>query len=241
MTAATAVAPSVVRPASPICSCEGLTIGYGRARARVVALDDVSLEVRSSELLALLGASGSGKTTLLQALGGLVVPDAGEVKLAGESLSSLDAAARGKARAGTIAYVFQGSNLIPHLSARENLEFARLVASAAGREGPDSNSALALVGLAHKADSMPSELSGGEQQRVAIARAVTQAPDVLLCDEPTGHLDSDTGRRVLDMMVALRAELGPALVIATHDPAVAKRADRVVVLSEGRIVPGGSS
>jgi ABC-type lipoprotein export system ATPase subunit len=233
-----AVRPETVRrPATPIAACKGLTVAHGRGAARVVALDNVSVEIRAGELVAILGASGSGKTTLLHVLGGLIEPQSGEVTLRGEPLSSLDAAARGRARAGAIAYVFQGSNLLPHLSARENLDFAAVVAGERAdlKAGPGPEQALALVGLEHKAQAMPAELSGGEQQRVAIARAIVQAPDLLLCDEPTGHLDSDTGKRVLDMLTVLRGELDLALAIATHDAAIAERADRVIRLVEGRV------
>jgi putative ABC transport system ATP-binding protein len=225
------------RPEVPIAACAGLTVAHGRGAARVVALADVSIEIRTGELVAVLGPSGSGKTTLLHVLGGLIEPESGEVTLMGEPLASLDAAARGRARAGAVAYVFQGSNLLPYLSASENLDFAALVAGAHadGRRAPDPEQALALVGLEHKAQAMPAELSGGEQQRVAIGRAIVQAPDLLLCDEPTGHLDSDTGKRVLDMLTALRGELDLALAIATHDADVAKRADRVIGLVEGRV------
>lgn len=228
-------------PAQPrdgaLTAARGLTVSFGAGRTRVVALSEVDLEIHPGELLALLGASGSGKTTLLHALGGLVVPSSGKVLWKGAELSSLDAVARGQARAGGIAYVFQGSNLIPHLSVWENLAFAALVARRMHPAGnaPGPERALALVGLEHKAEATPSGLSGGEQQRVAVARAVVQASELMLCDEPTGHLDFDTGRRVLDMLEALRAELGLTLVIATHDENVAARAGRTVRLVEGRI------
>jgi ABC-type lipoprotein export system ATPase subunit len=205
----------------------------------VIALAGVDLVVPENDYLALLGRSGSGKTTLLHVLGGLIVPGAGEVRLRREPLSSLDAAARGDARAGAIAYVFQGSNLLPNLSVWENVAFADLVArerdEKAQRDlGPDA--LLQLVGLPQKAEALPAELSGGEAQRVAIARALVQQPELLLCDEPTGHLDSDTGARVLDLIGALRDEFSFALAIATHDADVAARAARTVELADGRIV-----
>lgn len=223
----------------PLASCRGVSVAYGAGSARVTALDAVTMEVRHGEFLALIGASGSGKTTLLHVLGGLLAPTEGTTYWKGKPLSSLSSAARSRERAGGIAYVFQGSNLISHLSAWENLAFAAMVSTTADRARATPERALALVGLEHKADAMPSELSGGEQQRVAIARAVVQSPDLLLCDEPTGHLDSDTGVRVLDMLAGLRDEVGFGLVVATHDSDIAGRAARQLEMEEGHIVAGG--
>ncbi|HEV7885875.1 MAG TPA: ATP-binding cassette domain-containing protein, partial [Solirubrobacteraceae bacterium] len=168
-------------------------------------------------------------------LGGLVTPTAGAVSWHGSPLSSLDAAARGRARAQGIAYVFQGANLLPSFTAFENVAFAL---HASGNAGGDLDPAglLELVGLSAKLDALPSELSGGEAQRVAIARALGQMPELLLCDEPTGHLDSDTGARVLDLVSALQQEFGFALVLATHDADVAALAARTVTLLDGRVV-----
>jgi ABC-type lipoprotein export system ATPase subunit len=225
-----------------------VAVVYGRGDAVVTALTGVDLAIGPGERVGLVGRSGSGKTTLLHVLGGLVQPTSGEVLLKGEPLASLDAAARGRARARSIAYVFQAANLLPTFTAFENVAFAdhasRLSAGVegatdgkgdqAGRIGPAE--LLALVGLANKLDALPSELSGGEAQRVAIARALAGRPQMLLCDEPTGQLDSDTAARVLDLIAALHARLRFALVIATHDPDVAARADRIVTLDDGRIV-----
>jgi ABC-type lipoprotein export system ATPase subunit len=210
-----------------LSECDRVTVSYGEGHARVTALEGFDLAVRPGERLALWGRSGSGKTTVLHALGGLVEPTTGEVRWRGEPLSTLDAAARGRARARGIAYVFQGSNLLPHFTAYENVAFA-------GAEDPEE--LLTLVGLGSKLDSMPSELSGGEAQRVAVARALGQHPDLLLCDEPTGHLDSDTGQRVLDLVDALQERFGFALVTATHDVDVAARAERMVTLVDGKVV-----
>ena len=214
--------------------CDGVSVVYGDGPARVVALDDVDLRIAPGERLALWGRSGSGKTTLLHVLGGLVTPTAGAVSWRGSPLSSLDAAARGRVRAQGIAYVFQGANLLASLTAFENVAFAL---RAAGRRPADADPAglLELVGLTGKLDALPSELSGGEAQRVAIARALGQQPELLLCDEPTGQLDSDTGARVLDLIAALQDELGFALVVATHDADVAARATRTVTLLDGRV------
>ncbi len=222
-------------PREAIAACRDVVVSYGRGDAARRALDGVTLALSQTESLALLGRSGSGKTTLLHVLGGLVEPTSGTVEWHGHPLASLDSAARGAVRAHGIAYVFQGANLLPHFNAFENVAFAATVSGETGRElGPLD--LLGLVGLAAKADHLPSELSGGEAQRVALARALAQAPELLLCDEPTGHLDSDTGERVLDLIDALRQELGFALVIATHDSGVAARLGREVELHDGRIV-----
>jgi len=228
--------------ATELSVCRGVSVVYPRGGAAVTALARVDLSIDTGDSVALQGPSGSGKTTLLHLLGGLLVPTAGEVLWRGEALSSLDAAARGRTRAGGIAYVLQGSNLLPHFSAYENVAFAAWVANRAGvpaRHEPAE--LLRLVGLEAKGAALPGELSGGEAQRVALARALAQAPRLLLCDEPTGHLDSDTAARVLDLLEALRDRFGFALVIATHDRGVADRCERQVRLADGRVVPPGES
>jgi lipoprotein-releasing system ATP-binding protein len=235
-----AAAGAVVASTSLI-ACEGVTVAYGEGDARVTALHGVDLAVEPGERLALWGRSGSGKTTVLHVLGGLVVPNEGRVVWKAQELSSLDDAARGRARARGIAYIFQGSNLLSHFTAFENVAFAREASgeSAGERNGRavyEPEDLLELVGLSAKLDSLPGELSGGEAQRVAIARALAQSPELLLCDEPTGHLDSDTAERVLDLIEALQREFCFALVIATHDASVAARAGRVVELADGRVI-----
>jgi ABC-type lipoprotein export system ATPase subunit len=203
-----------------LVSCRGVRVVYGRGEAVTSALDGVDLELERRESLALLGRSGSGKTTLLHVLGGLVPPSAGTVDL----------------RAERIGYVFQGANLLPHFSAFENVAFAARVANGEADAALRPEPLLTLVGLERKLDHLPAELSGGEAQRVAIARALAQAPELLLCDEPTGHLDSNTGERVLELIEALQRDLRFALVVATHDPDVAARLERSVELEDGRIV-----
>jgi lipoprotein-releasing system ATP-binding protein len=241
-------APAGVRStATSLIVCDAVTVSYGEGDARVTALDGVELSVAPGERLALWGRSGSGKTTLLHVLGGLVVPSAGSVTWRGQELSSLDEAARGRARAQGIAYIFQGSNLLSHFTAFENVAFAREASAESaygerdGRDDYEPEDLLELVGLAAKLDSLPSELSGGEAQRVAIARALAQSPDLLLCDEPTGHLDSDTADRVLDLMEALQREFAFAMVTATHDAGVAARAGRVIELADGRVAGAAGS
>jgi len=218
---------TVVTQLMTLSVCENVSVVYGEGEARVEALSDFDFSVWTGESVALWGRSGSGKTTILHVLGGLVAPTSGNVKWRGEPLSTLDVAARARARRQGIAYVFQGSNLLPHFTAYENVAFT-------GAE--EAEDLLELVGLGAKLDSLPSEMSGGEQQRVAIARALGQRPDLLLCDEPTGHLDSDTGRRVLDLIHALQERFGFALVTATHDVDVAARADRMITLADGEVL-----
>lgn len=221
-----------------LSACRGASVIYGGGEAEVRALMEVDLSIGPGESVALQGPSGSGKTTLLHLLGGLLVPSAGEVLWKGQALSSLDAAARGKTRAGGIAYVLQGSNLLPTFNALENVAFAAWVAARAGlvaRHTPAE--LLELVGLSEKAAALPAELSGGEAQRIALARALASSPELLLCDEPTGHLDSDTAGRVLDLLEALQERFGFALAIATHDRGVAARWSRQVRLADGRIAP----
>ncbi len=227
---------SAVAAGTGLAVCRGVSVVHGSGAAQVSALGEVDLEVREGERVALFGPSGSGKTTLLHVLGGLVVPDAGEVDWRGAPLSSLDSAARGRVRSSGIAFVLQGANLLPTFTAYENVAFAACQPAGAP-PGPelDPEQLLELVGLRAKLDALPAELSGGEAQRVAIARALAQRPALLLCDEPTGHLDSTTGSRVLDLIDALHEEFGFAQVTATHDADVAARFNRTVGLADGRI------
>jgi ABC-type lipoprotein export system ATPase subunit len=219
-----------------LAACRDVSVVYGRGYSAVRALNGVSLEVREGVRVALLGCSGSGKTTLLHVLGGVVEPTSGSVEWHGRPLASIDRGARGARRASGIAYVFQGANLLPRFSAFENVAFAAELAG--GKADPEraAPSLLELVGLGAKLDHLPSELSGGEAQRVAIARALAQQPELLLCDEPTGHLDSDTGERVLDLVDALQNELGFAIVVATHDAGVAARYGYELELEDGVVV-----
>jgi lipoprotein-releasing system ATP-binding protein len=219
-----------------LASCRDVTVRYGQGSSDVTALSHVDFAAIAGERVALWGRSGSGKTTLLHVLGGLVTPTSGTVEWNGEPLASLDAAARTKARASRIAYVFQGSNLLPSFTAFENVAFAARSAVSPGLVAERAEEMLTLVGLAAKLDALPSELSGGEAQRVAIARALAQKPELLLCDEPTGHLDSDTAGRVLDLIELTQERYRFTLIVATHDAEVASRLDRRVELLDGRIL-----
>jgi putative ABC transport system ATP-binding protein len=238
---------AVLMSGGPLIECRGVTVVHGAGETAVRALAGVDFEIREGEHCGLVGPSGSGKTTLLHVLGGLVAPASGTVTWRGEELASLDRVARRKGPVKGIAYVFQGANLLPNLDVRENIAFA-ILAARQSQDAPQSRNGtgtpesptdfLALVGLDGKAGALPSDLSGGEQQRVAIARALAQRPELLLCDEPTGHLDSDTGRRVLDLIESVREMFGFAIVTATHDPSVAERADRTVELADGAVRVG---
>ncbi|MGZ8413633.1 MAG: ABC transporter ATP-binding protein [Gemmatirosa sp.] len=197
----------------------------------VHALRGADFDLYAGELLVLLGASGSGKSTLLNILGGLDTPTAGEVRFRDHDLARADTDALTRYRREHVGFVFQFYNLIPGLTARENVALVTDIA-----EHPmDPAEALGLVGLAERLDHFPAQLSGGEQQRVAIALAVAKRPDVLLCDEPTGALDAETGRLVLSVIDRVNRELGTATAIITHNAPVAAMADRVLRMTSGRI------
>jgi predicted ABC-type transport system involved in lysophospholipase L1 biosynthesis ATPase subunit len=174
----------------------------------------------------------------LHVLGGLIEPSSGTVEWHGRPMSATGGAAR---RARRLSYVFQGANLLPHFTAFENVAFAAQLGPGDADGALTAPSLLGLVGLGAKLDHLPADLSGGEAQRVAIARALSQQPELLLCDEPTGHLDTDTGERVLDLIDALQDKLGFAIVVATHDPAVAARFQREVELDDGIVVREGTA
>lgn len=197
----------------------------------VHALRGVDLELYGGEFVVLLGASGSGKSTLLNILGGLDTPTDGTVESRGHRLSGADDAALTRFRREEVGFVFQFYNLIPSLTARENVALVTEIATRPMR--PEE--ALALVGLEARMDHFPAQMSGGEQQRVAIARAIAKRPNVLLCDEPTGALDSATGVRVLQALERINRETGALTVVITHNAVIARMADRVIHLSDGRV------
>jgi putative ABC transport system ATP-binding protein len=205
---------------------------YGRGTVQVAALSEVDLDIREGEFLVLLGPSGSGKSTLLNILGGLDAPTHGTARWRDHELTGADEAQLTQYRREHVGFVFQFYNLIPSLTVRENVD---LVAEIASNPMP-TDEALSLVGLTERADHFPGQLSGGEQQRVAVARAIVKRPDILLCDEPTGALDVETGRLVLAAIAKINAELGTTTVVITHNSAIAGMAHRVLRLSGGRIV-----
>jgi len=214
-----------------VFTARGLTKVYRMGEVEVQALRGVDLEVAAGELIVLLGASGSGKSTLLNILGGLDTPTAGEVRFEDHVLTDADEAELTRYRREHVGFVFQFYNLIPSLTARENVALVTDIAAAP--MSPEE--ALGLVGLGERLDHFPSQLSGGEQQRVAIARAVAKRPQVLLCDEPTGALDYDTGKLVLEVIVRINSELGTTSMVITHNAAIAAIADRVLRIANGRI------
>jgi putative ABC transport system ATP-binding protein len=215
-----------------VFSAHGLTKVYRMGELEVHALRGIDLELRAGELVVLLGPSGSGKSTLLNILGGLDTPTAGEVRYLDHKLSGADEDELTRFRRDHVGFVFQFYNLIPSLTARENVAAVTEISHAPMR--PEE--ALALVGLGERLDHFPAQLSGGEQQRVAIARAIAKNPAVLLCDEPTGALDSATGVIVLEALEKVNRELGTLTVLITHNAGIADMADRVIRLSDGRIV-----
>jgi putative ABC transport system ATP-binding protein len=223
---------SAPRANGAILRAEGLTKVYRTGEVEVHALRGVDLALAPRELIVLLGPSGSGKSTLLNILGGLDVASAGHVWFDGRELTARDEAGLTRYRRLHVGFVFQFYNLIPSLTARENVA---LVTEIAAAPMPPED-ALALVGLGQRLDHFPAQLSGGEQQRVAIARAIAKKPQLLLCDEPTGALDSATGVLVLEAIEAVNRELGTATALITHNAGIAEMADRVIRFGDGRIV-----
>ena len=217
--------------ASRVFVARGLTKIYRTGEVEVHALRELDLELYRGELLVLLGASGSGKSTLLNILGGLDTATGGTVLFEEHDLTSMNERALTRYRREHVGFVFQFYNLIPSLTARENVALVTDIAENPMR--PED--ALGLVGLGDRLDHFPAQLSGGEQQRVAIARAVAKRPDVLLCDEPTGALDVETGRLVLRTIDHVNRELGAATVLITHNVAIADMADRVLRMTSGKI------
>ena len=226
---------------SPLLITENVTRTYARGAHAVHALRGVSFEVHPGELVALIGRSGSGKTTLLNVVGGLDRPDDGEVVIDGRKLSRLGESGRQRLRRESIGFVFQSFGLLPFLSARENIgvPLRMLRWRAKAREARIAE-LLSTVGLAEHAEQRPPELSGGQQQRVAIARALAPSPRLLLADEPTAQLDSETGQQVIALIRRLVHESGTAALVATHDAALTSHADRVLRLADGHLVDGAA-
>jgi putative ABC transport system ATP-binding protein len=216
---------------APVFEARSITKTYHMGAVDVHALRGVDLDLYSGELVVLLGPSGSGKSTLLNILGGLDVPTTGVLRYLDNELTRYDDEALTRYRREHVGFVFQFYNLIPSLTALENVALVTEIST----DPMNPRDALDLVNLTERADHFPSQMSGGEQQRVAIARAVAKRPDVLLCDEPTGALDVDTGRVVLETIVRVNRELGTATIVITHNAVIARLADRVISLSGGLI------
>jgi putative ABC transport system ATP-binding protein len=219
-----------------VLEAERLGKTYDTGPTPVVALADVALSVEPGTLVVVRGRSGSGKTTLLNLLGGLDQPTTGSVRLDGDLVSEMDETSLSEMRRSRVGFIFQAFGLIPILSAAENVEVPlRLVRADPDERRQRSRTLLDMVGLSERVAHRPAELSGGEQQRVAIARALANKPRLLLADEPTGQLDSVTGKGIIDLLASLVHAEGIAAVVATHDPAPLAVADRVVEISDGRV------
>jgi putative ABC transport system ATP-binding protein len=221
----------------PMVRLDGVTKVYAKGGERLVVLDRLDLEVAAGTFVALMGPSGSGKSTILNLVGGLDVPDEGHVLVGGEDLGGLSANALSAWRAEHVAYVFQAFNLIPVLTAFENVELPLLLTPLSrAQRREQARFALEIVGLADRMDHRPRQLSGGQEQRVAIARALAMDPQVLLCDEPTGDLDRASADQVLDLLRRLVDEHGKTSIMVTHDAQAGQVADRIVQLDKGVIV-----
>jgi len=223
--------------AAPLIRVRGLAKSYQRGDQAIPVLQGIDLEVQAGEFIALMGPSGSGKSTLLNLLAGIDQPTAGTIEIGGVDIATLDEGELADWRAAHVGFIFQFYNLLPVLSAHENVELPLLLTDLSGRERAERvDQVLAMVGLSDRADHTPNELSGGQQQRVAIARALVTDPSLIVADEPTGDLDRATGEEVLRLMDALVRDLGKTIVMVTHDPKAAARAQRLVHLEKGVLV-----
>jgi putative ABC transport system ATP-binding protein len=231
----TLVVPLPIEPRpdsrAPVFRIRGLSKTYGSGAAQVQALRSLDLDLYRGELMVLLGPSGSGKSTLLNIIGGLDIPTTGTVRFLDHDLTTASDADLTRYRREHVGFVFQFYNLIPSLTARENVSLVTDISD----HPMGAEDALRMVGLGERLDNFPAQLSGGEQQRVAIARAIAKRPDVLLCDEPTGALDVETGRIVLEVIAQVNRELGTTTAVITHNVAIAAIADRVLRMTSGRI------
>jgi putative ABC transport system ATP-binding protein len=219
-----------------IIETRGLRKTYMVGKVPVQALRGVDLEVPAGEFLSIVGPSGSGKSTLFHIIGGLTPPSDGQVAVAGEDLAKMTDADRTRLRKQTVAFVFQKFNLLPNLTARDNIAVARYIAGHDSKPDPQFEEILRLLGIAERLDHKPNALSGGEQQRVAIARAVVNRPAILLADEPTGNLDTENSKAVLEVLRDLNQRLGQTILMITHNPEAAAYGHRTVRMRDGKIV-----
>ena len=219
----------------PLLSARNLQRIYRLSRERIRALDRIDLDIRKGDFIAIAGPSGSGKSTLLHLLGLIDSPTAGQLSIRGRPAQNLDREQRAALRLRSLGFIFQAFNLLPMLTARQNIELALALAGANRRQRRSrADDLLSKVGLADRANHRPAQLSGGERQRVAIARALANNPDVILADEPTGNLDSRTGRDIFDLLQTLN-DAGQTIIIVTHNLELARRAKRLFHMRDGRI------
>ena len=220
-----------------VIATEGLCKNFGEGELQIKALKDVDLSIVRGEFTAIVGPSGSGKTTLLNILCGLDVPSSGEIRVSGKPLSTLNGSELARFRRDHIGLVFQAYNLIPVLTVMENIEYVMLLQGISAKERKNRVlEFLQRIGLEGKEKRFPAELSGGQQQRVAIARAMVSQPDLILADEPTANLDSETGIQLLEMMRNFNRDQQMTFIFSTHDPMIMERASRLITLTDGRIV-----
>jgi putative ABC transport system ATP-binding protein len=224
----------------PLIQCRGLTKSYRKGDSTITPLQALDLDVVAGDFLALMGPSGSGKTTLLNLIAGIDTPTGGELRISGQNIARLSRSKLADWRSDNVGYIFQLYNLVPVLSAYENVELPLLLHRLNRRERHERvSAALQLVGIADRHDHYPRQLSGGQEQRVAIARAIVTDPKIIVADEPTGDLDAESAGAIMDLLSRLCRELGKTLVMVTHDARCAARAARTLHLEKGRLVEAG--
>jgi putative ABC transport system ATP-binding protein len=221
---------------SAIIETRDLRKTFTVGKVQVPALRGVDLRVEQGEFVSIVGPSGSGKSTLFHIIGGLTPPTSGEVRVSGQDLAAISDTGRTRLRKRTVAFVFQKFNLLPNLTARDNIAVARFIGGSGRKSDAHFEEILRLLGIADRLDHKPNALSGGEQQRIAIARAVVNHPSILLADEPTGNLDTENSRAVLEILRGLNERTGQTILMITHNPEAAAYGHRTIAMRDGRIV-----